>query len=196
MLHFRAMSKALWSKAEMKKHIDYERAQLEKALARKSIDELAPDGKTALMTFASSTLWYYDPATHPICVEQVTKILDRGADLEVRDKHQWTALFHAVVMAGSTQVIKLLLDRGANVNAVDKGGFTPLHFAAERGVVEIVTMLLEKGAKPDVKTDLGQKPIECTKKESIRKLITAAARKKPRSPDRPRSRPARPAARR
>jgi ankyrin repeat protein len=168
--------KPLMSKAELEPHIAYERAQLEQALARKSIDAFEKDGRTPLMHFASSTLWAFRAEADPICVDQVTKILARAPDLEIKDKHGWTALFHAVVQAGSPTVVKLLLDRGADPNVRDDGGYTPLHFAAERGIVSIVEDLLAAGAKVDVKTDLGKKPIECTKKDAIRKLLSARKR--------------------
>jgi len=40
----------------------------------------------------------------------------------------------------------LLLSHGADVNAVDKDGRTPLHYAAEGGCAEAVKKLLELGA--------------------------------------------------
>ena len=44
-------------------------------------------------------------------------------------------------------VVKLLLDRGANPNIRDEGDDAmPLHFAAERGDMDVVTLLVEHGA--------------------------------------------------
>jgi ankyrin repeat protein len=42
--------------------------------------------------------------------------------------------------------VKILLDKGANVNAVDKSGLTALMIAAMNGNIDIVNMLLEKKA--------------------------------------------------
>lgn len=41
---------------------------------------------------------------------------------------------------------RLLLDRGASIDAVDRFGYTPFHVAMDSGKVEPVKMLLERGA--------------------------------------------------
>lgn len=43
----------------------------------------------------------------------------------------------------------LLAKKGIRINAKDKDGATPLHWAAESGNVDIVKILLEKGARVD-----------------------------------------------
>ena len=49
------------------------------------------------------------------------------------------------------EIVQLLMDRGVNVNGVDKvTNHTPLHVAAHRGDRDTVRILLEKGAKIDV----------------------------------------------
>ena len=42
--------------------------------------------------------------------------------------------------------VKLLLDRGANVNAATKDGYTALHAASSFGRPEIIELLLSRGA--------------------------------------------------
>ncbi|KAK0212713.1 hypothetical protein DFS33DRAFT_59080 [Desarmillaria ectypa] len=75
---------------------------------------------------------------------------------------------HAACAGGNEQVVKLLIEHGADVNAprlprrysneknrdasapiVGTSGSTPLHFAAANGNTNIVTALLLKGAHPD-----------------------------------------------
>ena len=51
-------------------------------------------------------------------------------------------------------VVKLLLDRGAEVKAADNDGQTPLHFAAYKGHLEIATQLLRAGADPNMLTGM------------------------------------------
>ena len=57
---------------------------------------------------------------------------------------------HRTAEAGDTQRVKDLLDRArrkVSVDARDKSGFTPLHFAARNGHTEIVALLRERGGR-------------------------------------------------
>jgi ankyrin repeat protein len=51
--------------------------------------------------------------------------------------------------AGHTEVVEILLEHGANVDAKDDLGLTAMFYAAERGHTNIVKMLLDLGAKVD-----------------------------------------------
>lgn len=56
-------------------------------------------------------------------------------------------------------LVKILLDRGAEVNARDEHGWTPLHHAASRDAVSILQLLLDKGADVNSKTVEGATPL-------------------------------------
>lgn len=58
-------------------------------------------------------------------VQRVRDLLDRGADVNVRNHKGQTAL-HCAAKAGFAPIVALLLDRGADVNAKDHQGRTPL----------------------------------------------------------------------
>ncbi|MHC4477687.1 MAG: ankyrin repeat domain-containing protein [Planctomycetota bacterium] len=47
---------------------------------------------------------------------------------------------------GRTEVVKLLLDKGADVNMGNEGSETPLHYAARHGYTTVMNILLEHGA--------------------------------------------------
>lgn len=72
-------------------------------------------------------------------------LLDKGADISIRDSQGYTAL-HLVVYQGNKHVAKLLLDRGADVAARSVSGYTALRCAAASGRKEVVELLLERGA--------------------------------------------------
>ena len=50
-------------------------------------------------------------------------------------------------MTGNIEAVKLDLAAGVDVNAKDKYGWTPLHWAAREGHKKIVELLIEKGTK-------------------------------------------------
>lgn len=54
---------------------------------------------------------------------------------------------HFAVIEGNTQAVRVLLQSGALVSAVDYLGNSPLHYATEIGKVDIIRMLVEFGAK-------------------------------------------------
>lgn len=58
------------------------------------------------------------------------------------------------------EVCTLLLNYGANVNAVTKNGCTALFFAAQQNKVEAVRLLLERQADPNIPLlELGDTPL-------------------------------------
>jgi ankyrin repeat protein len=58
------------------------------------------------------------------------------------------------------EVGKLLLDHGANVNARQYGGWTPLHAAAQNGDILFARMLVEASADVNVRADNQQRPLD------------------------------------
>lgn len=70
-----------------------------------------------------------------------------------------TALHGASVEAGSEEAVELLLDYGADVDAKDKYGNTPLHDAAKYGNISICKLLLGYGADIDAANKWGQTPM-------------------------------------
>ena len=56
---------------------------------------------------------------------------------------------------GHVELVEMLLNNGANVNAKNSYGVTALHIASREGHTDIVAMLLEKGADVNAKTNWG-----------------------------------------
>jgi ankyrin repeat protein len=61
-----------------------------------------------------------------------------------RDKEQ-TPLQYAVE-SGFTEIVKLLIENGADLNKSNNDGCTPLHLAATYGHLEVIKLLIENGA--------------------------------------------------
>ncbi len=66
-------------------------------------------------------------------LEEVTVLLDNGCDIEtVEPENKRTGLMYAAILNHS-EILQLLLDRGANIAAEDAAWRTALHFAASEG---------------------------------------------------------------
>jgi len=57
---------------------------------------------------------------------------------------------------GAEQAVRILLDAGADINAVNEADFTALHGAAFRGLNEVITYLVEQGADIDARDFRGR----------------------------------------
>lgn len=95
-------------------------------------------------------------------VEQVAQMLD--ADLSLLHKHREPRTgtpLHVAADKGQLEVARLLIKRGAAVNAVtDSGDITPIHDAAFSGRLEMVKFLLAQGADPTARdTEFGAPPL-------------------------------------
>jgi ankyrin repeat protein len=77
----------------------------------------------------------------------------------------FTAL-HAASLSGNPDVAKALVDAGANVNAVDIRGLTPLVWAisTDRPNLQIVKMLLENGADLSIRSKVGETAADWARK--------------------------------
>jgi len=70
-----------------------------------------------------------------------------------------------------SSIIRLLLDKGADINAVGDGGWTPLHLAAAYGKVEVAGLLINRGAKADAKDNLGRTPLDRARENSRTDMV-------------------------
>jgi ankyrin repeat protein len=88
-------------------------------------------------------------------------LLDFGADPRRPSRNEMrVAPLHSAVARRSLGVARLLLDRGADVNARQAGGFTPLHGAAADGDRAMAELLVERGGDPAVRDEGGRTPAE------------------------------------
>lgn len=131
-----------------------------------------------ILVAAATTLTVFRPAVlrsevpEPLPGEQLYKaaeggalpaikeLLKNGTAVDARNSQGRTALI-AAVSERQREATKLLIDRGADVNAQSNNetGTHVLTWAAIAGDEEIVKLLLEKGAKTDVRAHNGLSPL-------------------------------------
>merc|ERR1711992_188012 len=96
-------------------------------------------------------------------LEEVLLRLNLGEDVNQMLFPRYSTPLHDATTCGRVQVAKILIERGADVNAKDYKGCTPLRLARRYGQDEIERILSQKGAKdeqdpPSRKTSIGPDP--------------------------------------
>lgn len=85
------------------------------------------------------------PACHYGHVETVRVLLGSAIDVDHVNDLGWTALLEAVILgdggARHTEIVRLLIARGAKTNLADRDGVTPLAHAERRGQARVAELL-------------------------------------------------------
>jgi len=85
-------------------------------------------------------------------------LIENGSDIN-DNSNMGTALMAAVVK-GNSEIVKLLLDKKANVNIADANGSTALIYAAMFKKYDIVGLLIKANAHPDFKDNRGNSAVD------------------------------------
>ena len=123
--------------------------QLEEILSAGSgVNSCDENGATLLMI-----------AAHEGNLLSVKLLLEKGADVNLGDEQGWTPLMKSVynfdMQHGHPDVMQVLIDAGANIEAPIGYGVRPLMLAAGYGETTLVEVLLEAGAEVTAKNEGG-----------------------------------------
>jgi ankyrin repeat protein len=109
--------------------------------------------------------------------EVARTLFELGTPLEFADGNGITMLGRAA-LNNEVAMARALIERGANVNVVDKQGMTPLLWAASMdfGDPAMIELLLKSGAKADAKNKDGLTALELARKYGHAEVIPALTR--------------------
>lgn len=89
------------------------------------------------------------PASERGHVDYVRRVVTTGVDVDHVNDLGWTALLEAVMLGDGgprhQQIVRILLDAGADRELADREGVTPLEHARQRGYTEIAAIVETAG---------------------------------------------------
>jgi ankyrin repeat protein len=99
--------------------------------------------------------------------------IDRQTDEQTKQHEVW---FNAA-RSGDEETLKLALESGSDVNAVDELKNTALHYAAKHACLDVMRLLIENGADLNATNDKLATSLHLTEKniDAIRVLLEAGA---------------------
>ena len=145
-------------------------AEMMRVLADNGADTLATTvkGTTALMVAAGVEMFQpnEDSGTNEEALEAVKVALSLGLAAEVTAVNDdGDSALHGAAYRGSNEIVQLLVDHGATLDAKNKSGFTPLRYANGEGgqvlniqrrpetVALLRQLLIDRGLAPEMKSD-------------------------------------------
>lgn len=120
------------------------------------LEKRALNGDTALMIAAFKN---NKPA--------VEALLAKGAEV---NQPGWAALHYAAA-AGNNEIVQLLLDKSAYIDAESLNKTTPIMMAARGGHIQTVKLLLDEGADATLKNDQGMTAIDFADKYDFKDIV-------------------------
>ncbi|MFT5324299.1 MAG: ankyrin repeat protein [Planctomycetaceae bacterium] len=103
-------------------------------------------------------------------------LLNHGADIDQKIARDGRTLLQAEASSGGQSSAQVLLESGANVNAINKYGQTALHLAIrgpgvlDSRILDVVKLLLRHGATVDIKDHHGVTPIDLAESRKMPEL--------------------------
>ena len=92
----------------------------------------------------------WEQAAEQGLVDVLARLLEKGADVNARNRHGQTALMIAAT-EGHREAVTLLAAQGGNLDYTAKYGLSALMIAVVRGHVDVVRALLDAGADRSIR---------------------------------------------
>lgn len=102
----------------------------------------------------------------------VRALVAAGADVNANDGAKQCTALHMAARRGHTEIAQALLDRGAQVDARDSLGDTPLRRAVNCGKVDVARLLLDRGADARSQGSKKLTPMEAARTSAMKELFS------------------------
>jgi len=99
-------------------------------------------------------------------LERVRLLLDKGTPTNTRYYDGDYALLDIAAIRYNTEIMKLLIERGADLNAASRTGLTVLHHAAKKINTPAVKLLLDSGMDVNIADNNGYTPLHYAARDS------------------------------
>ncbi|RDW69262.1 hypothetical protein BP6252_08282 [Coleophoma cylindrospora] len=93
---------------------------------------------------------------------EIVRILlehEKSPDITAKDKNGWTVLHYALSRWEGEDMVEILVNHGANVNAAANDGTTPLHCAVNNNKLHGAKILLQHSVSTEAKDSAGRTPM-------------------------------------
>lgn len=95
----------------------------------------------------------------------------KGADVNLPSDNGFRVFpIHSAAANNYTDIARVLIENGANVNVRQQAGATPLHSAAQNGNLELLILLLEHGAEINVRMEGGRLPADMAREKGFAEI--------------------------
>ncbi|MDB5109426.1 MAG: hypothetical protein JWR67_540 [Mucilaginibacter sp.] len=95
----------------------------------------------------------------------------KGADVNLPSNNGFNVYpIHSAAAGNYTEIVRMLLDKGALVNVKQQAGATPLHSAAQNGNLEMLILMLEKGAEVNARMEGGKLPADLAREKGFNEI--------------------------
>lgn len=113
-----------------------------------------------------------------LCENILKQLLTAGCDANTKTNTHPRSLVHYAVSCKNVNILRLLINSGANVNATDSKGYIPLHHAIVTNSLKKVEFLIKAGSNVTAEAHNGCTPLfaaaYCWKLDILRLLVDAA----------------------
>lgn len=125
-----------------------------------AVNDYAPDGFTPLGL--ASYFGQFEIARYLVL---------KGADVNLSSNNGFQVYpIHSAAAGNYTDIARMLVENGAQVNVRQQAGATPLHSAAQNGNLELLILFLENGAQTDVRMEGGKLAADLAKDKGFEEI--------------------------